>query len=401
MLPKERVQIALAGGRPDRVPCFVEPDYDYIAKAAGREPWELAHADTLEQARIHEAFFQRHPVDLIACWGGVSRKRLRQREILYEQGRPFYLDKRTGRRFAIDRRGELLDESGRPIVLGPGGEIIDQKAASIWVATYGYPHAVETEDDIVELLGPAPDPSFWIEDGFLSVLEYMLPRYGQTHYAVFPLNTIFADALDLFGGFQQGLEALYTKRRLFHRALEAIVAWKISRLKAGASLGAPGTWMIEYCAGADTISPSMYREFVFPYERQVVREAHRLGLQVYLWYLGHMMPFLPDIARLGLDGLFPEQGRKGYETDIVEVRRQLGDRICLIGFDDERQLIEGDRQGLAAEIERQIVGAGCNGAFMMGTTIVTEDTPLEHVDYYLETVHRLGQYPLAPERSHD
>ncbi|HUV89813.1 MAG TPA: hypothetical protein VMY80_09180 [Anaerolineae bacterium] len=51
----------------------------------------------------------------------------------------------------------------------------------------------------------------------------------------------------------------------------------MSRLRAGAALGAPGAWMIEYMAGADIISPAKYREFVFPYEQAVVREAHRLG----------------------------------------------------------------------------------------------------------------------------
>lgn len=152
--------------------------------------------------------------------------------------------------------------------------------------------------------------------------------------------------------------------------------------------------MIEYCAGADTISPAMYREFVFPYEQEVAREAHRLGLQVYIWYLGHLMPFLPDMAWLEVDGIYPEQGRKGYETDVVEMRRQLGDRICLIGYNDENALIAGDREALAAEIKRQVEGAGRHGAFMMGTTIITEDTPLEHVDDYIEMVKRFGRYPL-------
>jgi len=85
-----------------------------------------------------------------------------------------------------------------------------------------------------------------------------------------------------------------------------------------------------------------------------------------------------------------------YEVDIVEMRRQLGDRMCLIGFNSERDLIEGHREALAREIERQIQGAGRHGAFIMGTTIVTEDTPLEEMDYYIETVRRLGQYAGMP-----
>ena len=74
MLPRERVQIALEGGQPDRVPFLLECDYDYMARAAGREPWEYIYADSLEQARIHEDFYRRHPSDLWKCWGGPPRR---------------------------------------------------------------------------------------------------------------------------------------------------------------------------------------------------------------------------------------------------------------------------------------------------------------------------------------
>jgi hypothetical protein len=390
MLPRERVQVAFERGKPDQVPILLECDYDYIAAAAGREPWEWVYADTLEQAKIHEAHFTRHLCDLWPCWQGPSKSALKRRRIVREENSTFYVDLQTGRRFKIAWSGDLLDENGKAVEIDGDGDPLEPKD---WVAGGGYPRAVETEDDILELVGPVPPADFWIEDGFLSNLAYLLPRYGQTYFLTFPLNTIFADALDLFGGFQEGLVALHTKRKLFHKVLATIVEWKKSRLRAGASLGAPGTWMIEYMTGADIISPATYREYVFPYEQEVAREAHRLGLKVYLWYLGDVTPLLPDIGRLEIDALFPEQGRKGYDVDIVEIRRRLGDGICLIGFNKERDLIEGDRNALAYEIRRQMQGAGQNGAFIMGTTIVTADANVEHVDWYVKTARRLGRYP--------
>ena len=388
MLPKERVQIALNGERPDRVPVMLECDFDYIAKAAGRAPWEWVQADSLEQARIHEACFLRHPRDLWPVWGGPSRAALQHRRIIREGDMAFYEDTRTGRRFRIAWNGDLLDEHGTPIELDSAGNPV---APGRWLASRGYARPVECESDIVELMGPVPALDHWTESGFFSNLVYLLPRYGKHFYLAFPLNTIFADALDLFGGFEEGLIALYTKPMLFHRVLETIVEWKKSRLRAGVALGAPGTWMIEYMAGADTISPRTYEEFVLPYQQEIAREAHRLGCQVYLWYLGHVMPLVPHIARLEIDGLFPEQGRKGYEVDIVALRRGLGDRLCLIGFNNERDLIEGNRQRLASEIARQIKGAGSSGAFIVGTTILTAEVSPDHVDFYLDTAHRLGQ----------
>lgn len=29
---------------------------------------------------------------------------------------------------------------------------------------------------------------------------------------------------------------------------------------------------------------------------------------------------------------------------------------------------------------------------MMGTTYVIEDTPLEHLDFYIDTLHHVGRY---------
>jgi hypothetical protein len=396
MLAKECVQIALGGGKPERVPVYIECDYDYIAKAAGKEPWEFVHGDLPERAQILEAHFIRHRSDLWLCWGAPSKRRLERRRVIRNPDGVFYLDTRTGRKCRIDRRGDLFAENGEPVSLSLDGELCFGVDTRQWLTSRGYPRPVETEDDIVELLGPVPSLEHWVDDGFLSSLEYLLPRHGQTHFVAFPLNTIFANVLDLFGGFQEGLIAMKKKSRLFHKALEAIVERKISRLRAGVALGAPGAMMIEYTAGADIISPAAYREFVFPYEQAVAQEAHRLGIQVYLWFLGDVMPLLPQIGQLEIDGLFPEQGRKGYDVDIVEMRRQLGDRICLVGFNNERDLINGHFGALEREIERQIQGAGLSGAFIMGTTIVTEDAPLEHVARYLDTVRRLGAYSLLP-----
>ena len=392
MLPKQRALIALAGGRPDRVPFLLEGDYDFVAAAAGREPWEFSHAGPEQRASLHETCYLRHGVDLWKCGTGIARSKLLTREILQERGRPIYHDLRTGRRFPIDRRGSLLGENGEPVVLGPNGEVRSLDWGAKFMTSHDYTRPVETEDDILELLGPTPPDAYWIEEGRLCTLEYLQPRYGDSHFLMFTSPALFPETLDLFGGYEEGLAALYTKRTLFHRALAAVVEGKKSKVRAGAALGADGVYLIEYCAGADTISPAAYREFVYPYEIEIVREAHRLGLKVILWYLGDLMPLLPDIAQLGADALFPEQGRKGYEVDMVELRRRLGDQACLVGFNQEEPLAEGDQEALDREMARQIAGAGSEGAFIMGTTIVTEAVSQESMAGYVGALQRLGRY---------
>lgn len=393
MTPKQRTEIALSGGMPDRVPTVLEFDFDYLVKISGLELWQYTYGDGLTRACMQEALFLRHPTDLWLCRTGPSIARQQQREIVRHDGQAYYLDKRTGRRFRLTAAGDLLGDHGQPVALGPNGEVYDKTGTNAPLSAR-HPRPIESEADIVEALGPTPPVSYWIEDGWFATIQHLLPRYGEERFLAFTLNNIFAQAVDLFGGYEEGLVAMASNPRLFHRALEAITAQKLSRLRAGASLGAPGVWLISYYAGADTISPRSFEEFVLPYKREVVREAQRLGLKVWIWFLGDVMPMLPHVVAIGPDGLFPEQGRKGYEVDMAEVRRRVGDRMCLIGFNSEADLIAGRRAALTRGIAEQIEGAGGDGAFIMGTTILNAEVDPEHLDFYLATTREVGRYPL-------
>ncbi|MHB0879141.1 MAG: hypothetical protein ACYC5O_24140, partial [Anaerolineae bacterium] len=174
MTPKQRAQIALSGGKPDRVPFVPAVDDDYIAVVAGREPWEFGHSSGEERARMQEAFFARHPCDVWPCWGGPSRAGQARRDIVRRDGRVYYVEKDTGREYRIDRRGNLLNARGETISFGPDGEELDEKAAAIWVAGGPYRRAVEVEADVEELLGPVPPQSHWVEGGFLDTIRYLL-----------------------------------------------------------------------------------------------------------------------------------------------------------------------------------------------------------------------------------
>ena len=48
-------------------------------------------------------------------------------------------------------------------------------------------------------------------------------------------------------------------------------------------------------------------------------------------------------------------------------------------------------QNIAREVERQIHGAGADGAFVMGTTYMTSEVQLEAVDYFCQEVVRVSR----------
>ena len=91
-----------------------------------------------------------------------------------------------------------------------------------------------------------------------------------------------------------------------------------------------------------------------------------------------------------MNALVLEQGRKGYTIDPVEIRRQVGPEFCLFGYGYENDFCTFNREGLTRELERQIRGAGQDGAFVVGTPIMPPNAIPEAVDYYFAEARRLG-----------
>jgi uroporphyrinogen-III decarboxylase len=123
----------------------------------------------------------------------------------------------------------------------------------------------------------------------------------------------------------------------------------------------------------------------------VVREAKRMGLKVLLWFLGDCMPLLEDIVELGVDALVVEQPRRGYSSDVGEIRRRVGQRLCVFGWTPELAMIKSDRQAIRRAVETQIRAAGLEGAFVMGTTYLTNEVRCETVDFLCDEVLRVSR----------
>jgi len=145
---------------------------------------------------------------------------------------------------------------------------------------------------------------------------------------------------------------------------------------------------------------AVWRDVVLPGHQIQVAAAREHGLQVLFWFLGDCIPLLGDLLDLGIDGLVIEQGRRGYSSDPVEVRRMVGGDMCVYGWNWELDFVNDRRENITREVERQISGAGADGAFIMGTTYMTSEAKLEAVDHFCEEVVRVsgeaGYWNAAP-----
>jgi len=86
----------------------------------------------------------------------------------------------------------------------------------------------------------------------------------------------------------------------------------------------------DYCFNTTPfLRPAVFAEFVTPYLKQLIAAYREMGFYAIKHTDGNIMPILDQLAECGphaLHSLDPQAG-----VDIAEVKRRVGDRLCLIG----------------------------------------------------------------------
>jgi len=378
MTGKERIAVALQGGKPDCVPILPIYDIGYVLRSTGHDVREWAIATCAERVRILEDSFLLHrDIDGIFVHGGGNDENVRHLRV--EKFDDFWriTDDRTGEQWGLLPDGSLCTADGAPLPR-QGGELFRESQ-------------IGCEADIDRIVGFAPSPAQIAEGGRFEPLRHLVAKYPDRHFS-FQTGTPMVFALNACGGFVEGLTTMKSDPALYHKLLRRYTEIECALLAPGRAAGAESTWFTSYYTGADTISPRDYAEMIFPYEHEVCREAKRQGLYVLNWYLGDLMPVLDKVMELPMDALVLEQGRKGYDIDPVKIRRRVGPTFCLFGFGFENDYCTFNQPGLTGELQRQLEGAGRGGAFVAGTPIMPPNAQPAAVDYYFGEARRLGEY---------
>lgn len=378
MTNRERMRKTISGGKADHVPVAMVADSDFTAKAAGCPLWQLRHSDLDTRVKLAAAAHRRFPHNSFFLVSAGSDRRTRESwQLVVEEGRPHLQRLDTGERIEID-----------PDEAAPEWDIKGRRGIT---SRSGWGNPPATEADIERLLGPAPTAQGLLDSGVYDGVVALRRELGDDAYLGLVAHGIFPAAIDIMGGFEDGMLALREKPELFRSLLEQLAHRKTPVVEIGTRIGADAAWLGGYLEGADLISPDVWRNVVMPAHRIQVEAAHRAGLQALFWFLGDAMPLLHDLADLGIDALVIEQPRRGYSSDPIRVRREIGDAFCVYGWNWELDFIQDNRQRITQEVERQIRGAGQDGGFVMGTTYLTAEARLDTIDAFCEDVLRVSR----------
>ncbi len=120
-------------------------------------------------------------------------------------------------------------------------------------------------------------------------------------------------------------------------------------------------------ASTTVISPTIFENFVAPYDADLIATAHEAGQRIVYHTCGGMMPILETIAAMQPDAMetFTPKAMGG-DVRLAEAKRRIGDKVCMIGsFDQFHSFTNCSEADTRAAVRRAFADAGEGGGFIL------------------------------------
>lgn len=138
------------------------------------------------------------------------------------------------------------------------------------------------------------------------------------------------------------------------------------------------------------IGPNLFREFVLPYYKQLIRRIRSLGVgRVLVDSDGDNRPLLDQFAEAGVNIFFPLEIAANMEP--LPIREVYGRKLVLWGGIDKRVLAR-DRAAIENELRRKVPQLIEDGGYIPAIDhSVPPDVPFENYCYYTQLLRELTE----------
>ena len=149
----------------------------------------------------------------------------------------------------------------------------------------------------------------------------------------------------------------------------------------------------DYCFNDNPfLSPAMFDEYITPYLAQLVAGYREMGYYVIKHTDGNIMPILDALVGTkphALHSLDPQGG-----VDLAEVKRRVGNQVCLIGNVSCALLQTGSDAEVEADVRRALRDGMPGGGYVFATSnCIYTGMELRRYEQMLDVWRREGVYP--------
>jgi len=252
--------------------------------------------------------------------------------------------------------------------------------------TWHAPTLWDIPDD-ADLADPASYP-----DWFTSAVRHArrLTPSASVHAEVF---SPFTHLLELFG-YQEALMALLLEPETCRRLLEIFTGHVTAQIECLGPCQPDAILISSAFAGAGFISRDMYREFVMPYEKEIVRSVRKFEMPVYVHTCGAIGDRLDLMSETEVDGIDTLDPPPLGTVDLAEAKAQYGERFFLKGNLDavNEMLMADDEMFEQAVIERLQIGKQGSGYILSSACSVAPHVKPERLKRMVDLAERYGRF---------
>lgn len=217
----------------------------------------------------------------------------------------------------------------------------------------------------------------YIRDGQVEPVKKVLEEVGEDAFIAGTAANQSMNFLVSMRGPQQALIDLIDNPKLAHSIMELGTEISIQIGYALIEAGVDAIYIGDAWSSSTLISPQHYKEFCFPYHKKATEAFHKRGVPVYLHICGNCMPILEFMVETGVDGIEPLDPLGG--VDIGEVKRRVGDKVCLKGGVNTLTLFRGTPEEVMREAKDCIEKAGKKGYILGSGDDIPAEAPIENV----------------------
>jgi len=192
------------------------------------------------------------------------------------------------------------------------------------------------------------------------------------------------------------------RRDLIRRLLDAAFERIADGLRTCLEAGVGPVYVLNRCQPGllRTLSDKDVEEFVLDYDRRLVEIVHDYpDRYVALGAPNQHASLLESLVAVGMDGLRVVDPPPRGECGLAEMKRLIGDRVCLIATLSAEELSGVQADQIDALVRRTLADGAAGARFMLlpcplpGARDLNERAA-DNLIEYLKAAHRLGAYPL-------
>ena len=237
-----------------------------------------------------------------------------------------------------------------------------------------------------------PDPH---APGALGQLPELVARFGGQKAIVFIARDAYINPTYLCG-VENLLMDFVENPALAHELARMSIEYSKVVVKRAVEAGAEVIMLGDDYAwrGSPMMSPEQFRQFIYPYLKELVGHIHDCGAYVVKHSDGNLWPLLEMIVDSGVDAVNPLEPIAGM--DIGQVKAKYGKRVCVVGNVDCGELLcRSSVDAVRASVRDCIAKASPGGGHILSSSnSIQSGAKPENVKALADACREFGGYPI-------